>query len=618
MIGLTALAGVAGAAEGITDHGIGAAVAESRGFVAAKGAGGKDVLIALTTDQSERGYLLVIDPDSGQCRQAYYPEEVPNSDPFASMLSRNGRFYTGAGPTLLEFDPVSGEYTYHGVPNKAANCFVGEAFADGPGGLIYIGTYPDCRLVSFDPRSHEVKDYGRLDTGEQYFNYLVFDSAGWAYAGIGTARCNLVAFNPATGERRELLEDKERVLGTGSVYLGADGKAYGTANGKQYRLFEGKGELIDKAAAAARVPTGAFGWGVTSAALSDGRTARLDLPEATVTITDPKGGEPRRLPLKYQPGGAMVTSLAVGPEGAVYGSSAHPMHLFRYEAKADRLTDLGPVNRVGGGNFCAMATQGQYLAAASYSHGIFHLYDTTQTFNGGYGNAPNPRELAVWSTDICRPRACLAHPDGRHILMSGFAGYGLCGGGLGLYDLQTLEATLLTHESLIPDESTVTMDALPDGNIVGGTSVGAPGGGHTSATVATLYVLDFKTRKVAYRTNPVPGATEITSLAAGANGLVYGLAGGAKLFVFSPTERKVVHEADLSAFGGVPRQALVKAPGGRLYAVLTGAILQLDPKTYAVTKLTDLTVPVATGGVYHEGRIYFAGRARLYSYKLPE
>lgn len=602
------------APSGFRDLGVAAPVTESRGFVAFKDTAGRNCAIILTLDESERGYLLVANLDSGEVEQVFYPKGVRKSAAFASMVSKNGRFYTGAGSRLLEFDPSTWKFLYYGIPNPKATDFVGEAFTDGPDGLIYIGTYPDCRLVSFNPQTKAIKDYGQMDPVEKYFNYLVFDSAGWAYAGIGTARCNIVAYNPKTGERRQIMDENDRNVGTGMVFLGADGKAYGVVNKQYYRMFEGNSEKIEQTAAVKKVPTGAINWSVTSATLADGRTALLNLPEGYIDLIA-KGIKTNRMPIKFKSGGAQITSLAVGPDGFIYGSSAHPMHLFRYKAAADQLSDLGPVNRVGGGNFCAIATQGQYLAAASYGLGIFHIFDTKQPFNGGYGDRPNPWEVAVWSKDIGRPRTCLAHPDGRTVLMAGFAGYGITGGGLGLYDMQAKKATLLTHKELIPNESTISMRALPGGDIIGGTSIEAPGGGHTRAVQATLYVLDWQTKRVIFKTNPLPGIREIISLEIGPDGLVYGLGSGSNLFVFDPKKGKVVHQGDLSQYGGVPRQALLLA-NGKLYAAMTKALISIDIKTYQVTKIVDMPPGVTVAAVYSNGQLYFSCDGHLWSYDL--
>lgn len=604
--------------DGFTDHGICAAVAESRGVVVTHTASGKNLAITCATDCSPRGYILVTDLDSGETQQLFYPEGVANSDPFASLMSRNGRFYTGAGPAFLEFDPDSGKWLFAKVINPKASCYVGSAITDGPGELIWKGTYPDCRLYSYDPQTQEVVDYGQMDEEEHYFSYLVFDSAGWAYAGIGTARQNIVAFNPQTRERKQMVDEAERVVGTGYVYTGVDGKVYGRAGNQWYRLFAGEREAIPEAEKAGAAPSGSIGWGQNSGTLPDGRRVSVNLPDSRLEITDPKAGETRRIDLKYEGGGVSLTSMAQGPDGNIYASTCHPMHLAVYDPAAEKLEDWGPVYRVGGGNFCHMSTQGQYLVAASYSHGIFHVYDSTRPFNGGYGKDPNPYEVAQWHQDICRPRATLAHPDGHTVFMAGFAGYGRVGGGLGIYDFETGQATLITHEDLIPYHSTIALAALADGTVVGGTTVGAPGGGHVVATEAVLYLFDSATRKVTFQTSPVPGDTSIAALTVAPNGLVYGLASGPALFVFDPAKREVIHTQKLADWGGVPRDSLLVGPNGDVYAQLSKAIVRFDPATYEPSVVATPPVTINVGGPLVNGRLYFGSSSHIWSYKLGE
>jgi hypothetical protein len=613
MLILTALS--ASAAPQFKDHGVAAPVAESRGFVVTQDAQGRNLGIACALDMSEKGYLLATDLDSGETEQVLFPEGVPNSPPFASMLSKNGRFYTGAGKVLLEFDPNTRTFLFHGIPDQATGCFVGEAFADGPDGLIYIGSYPDCHLLSYDPKTHEMKDYGQLDPEEKYFNYLAFDDQGWAYAGIGTARCNIVACNPKTGEKKQILPEGERKHGTAQVYRAADGRVYGLALGNTYRMSGGQAEKIERSAVAPKAPSGVIGWGASTGKLPDGRMARLDLPNSVITVTSADGQETRRLPLRYASGGAQITSLVTGPDGKVYGSSAHPMHFFAYDPAADKLADLGPVRRIGGGNFCAMDSQGVYVAASSYSHGIFHLFDTTLPFNGGEGNAPNPREVAEWHEDICRPRATLAHPDGKHVLMAGYAGYGLVGGGLGIYNIETETATLIKHEQLIPNQSTIALQALPDGNLVGGTTIEAPGGGHPLAEEAVLYLFDWPTRKVAFQTAPVPGAGAIVSLEIGSDGYIYGVAAG-KLFVFDLQKRQVIHTTDMESFGGITRPGMVRAPDGNIYATMNKGVVRIAPKTFTCELIAEAPTPMTAGPALLQGRLYYAGNAHVWSVPL--
>jgi len=607
-----------------TDHGVATRAVESRGVAVLQDRDGHNLVISLNNDRGPRGWLLVTDIDTGATEQVHYPEEVDTSPalaaPFASYVSRRGRFYTGAGGVLLEFEPATRQWLYHGRPNPDADLFVDYAFAEGPDGTIYAGTTSmnrsSAHLISYDPETGQAIDHGQMDPREMYFRWVAVDSSGWVYCAIGNARGNIVAFNPETGERRQIPREDERdAAGNGWIFESTDGRVYGTVAGKNWRLYEGVGEVIDPSERGPVKATGVIGWTYKTGVFPDGRELTAhSLEDGWMEIRDPQTDRTKRIEFSYEAiGGMGFTSLAEGPDGKLYGSTCHPMRFIRYDPATDQITDLGSVRDVG--NFCAMDATASYLAAASYSYGILHLYDPAAPFDGGTGEQPNPRELVRWPEAICRPRACVAHPDGRHLLMAGFAGYGLTGGGLGIYDLQTGEAMLLTHEALIPSQSTFALVALPDGDLVGGTDISAPGGGHVQATEAVVYVLDWETRKVVFQTVPMPGAAHIRHLALGPEGRVYGLAQGGALFVFDPRSREVVHRQDLSQFG-VERAIL--ADGGQVYALLDAAIVRVSPADLSFEVIGTPPTGVSYGGPVIDGRLYYASGSNLWGFDLGE
>ena len=632
---VTAMAPAVSAQDDFIDHGVGAPVAESRGVACLQDGEGRSVAICCMMDSSPRGWIIMTDTDTGETEQVYYPEGVPNSPPFASLMSDNGRFYTVAGKVLLEFDPTTREWLFSGTPAPGESAYTGRSICDAPDGLVYGGSYPNCKLISFDPETKEMNEIAQLDPREHYVNSLCADDTGWLYAGIGTARCNVVACNPKTGEVVQIADEAARTVGSGSVYPGQDGKVYGVSAGQSYRMYEGTGEKIEEAEKGPRAPSGSIEWGSRGGSFPDGRRLKLiNLPERYMEVAD-KVGEVKRLEFDYDSEGAIITSVAAGPGGRVYASSCHPMHLISYDPEADELGDLGPVKRVGGGNFCAMATIGKYLFGAAYAGGFLYRHDTTKPWTQGEGDDANPELVAQWAADIARPRTCIAHPDGEHVVMAGFMGYGRRGGGMGIYNNETGEATLIEHTDLIEDHSTICLKALPDGNLVGGTSIHTPGGGHATAKEGVLYILDWETKDVAFRIVPVPGASEVWSLEVGHDGMVYGLASGSKLFVFDPEKRQVVHQADLSEYGGLPRHLVLlnigpsrpAVPLGGLplrlgdtagvWAALGKAIVRIKPKTYEIEKIADTPVGVGAGAACIGDRLYFASASHLWSYKLP-
>ncbi|MCF7688188.1 MAG: dienelactone hydrolase family protein [Cephaloticoccus sp.] len=603
------------------NHGICAAVSESRGVAAVRDAQGRDLLLTLLLDLNPLGSILVTDLGTGETRQVWFPESTRSEvwakwAPYASLLSRNGRFYTFAGNTLLEFDVDRREFTFHGVPSPDESCYVETALADGPDGRIYAASHPHARLVSYDPLTREMCDHGQLDPNEQYPNSLAVDAAGWLYAGIGTARWNLVAFNPATSEICPLLTEAERGIGSARVFVGTDGSVYGVTGDSQYRLHHGQLEPVAAGDLPVAKTLGAGRFQNREAGLADGRRVTCHLPERLITVTDSAGGAKRDIVIKFQSGGAIITTLGSGPGGRIYGSTAHPMHFFEHDLARRETVDHGAIKAIGGGNICALARQGNLLVGPAYPWGDFYCYDPALPFAPESPTVPNPRVLVRFERHITRPRTCLAHPDGVHVIAAGFMDYGHVGGGLGIVDLQTGESTLLTHDRVVPGHSTHTIKALPSGDLVGGTSVLAPGGGHTTAREGVLYLLDWSTRQVVFQTVPVPGAAEVFSLEVGGNGLVYGLTTGSQFFVFDPQKRAVVHHADLAPLGDLVRPALAVGAGGTVYGVLSRTVFRIEPDDHRITNLGESPVPITAGLAILDGRIYFGSQAQLWSCRL--
>lgn len=602
-------------------HGLASAVSESRGVAAVRDANGRSLVLTLLLDLSPLGSLLVTDVDSGETRQIHFPEST-RSDvwakwaPYASLLSRNGRFYTFAGPTLLEFDPNRGEFTFDGVPAPGETCYTGSAMVDGPDGRIYAASHPHARLISFDPVTQEMRDHGQLDAAEHYPHSLAVDDAGWIYAGIGTARWNFVGFHPASGEIRPLVAEAERGAGSAAVFTGTDGAVYGEVNGRHFRLRDGRLESVEASVVPAAVPSGAERFQNRQAVLPDGRRVTCNLPERHLLIEGPGAGHERELKIEFESGGAIITTLGVGPDEAIYGSTAHPMHFFRHDPVRREITDFGPVKSIGGGNICALATQGRFLVGPSYPWGDFYLYDPSLPFAPEQADAANPRVMVRFERHIVRPRTCVAHPDGVHVIAGGFMEYGLIGGGLGIVNVETGESTLLTHDQVVPGHSTHTLKMLPSGDLVGGTSVVGAGGGHATEKEGVLYVMDWPRREVVFQTVPVPGAPEVYGIEVGADGLIYGLATGSQFFVFDPVRREVVKREDLSALGELVRPALGRGPDGTVYGLLSRSIFRIEPASHSVTVLAWPPVPVTAGLAIQGDRLYFASQAHVWSYRL--
>ncbi|OGD21591.1 MAG: hypothetical protein A2W03_17290 [Candidatus Aminicenantes bacterium RBG_16_63_16] len=527
------------------------------------------------------------------------------------MLSSKGRFYTTSGAYLLELDIEKRTWT---ACENPAGVPLYLSYTEGRDGTIYAGSYETCHLVAFDPATRRAADLGMMDPVEMYLSRLATDDKGWVYCGIGVARYNLVAFNPRTGERRQLVSEQERKTGTCAVSSGADGKAYGSIDGQEYVLYEGAKTLLSEGQSAPPECTGAVGWGSILNRLPDGRqVGKYSLDGKWFEISDTKTGKTRRVSIDYQSAGPNVRFIFAGPGGKVWGASGHPPWSFTFDPKTRKAEILGTAR-----SWQAADWVGDRVYSAEYSGGWLSIFDARRPWTGeGKEAADNPRVLAEYAPDINQPYAALVHPDGVHVLMSGWPGYGYIGGGLAIYNLKTGESQLIKHTELVRDQSTYQLAVLPNGDVVAGTNIS---GGHGTRPVAKegmLYILDWKTKTVSYRTVPVPGAEGVDGLVVARDGLVYAISTPPVLFVFDPKTREIVHRRELGEYGNIAYNGLRAGPDGLLYAVMTKALLRITPGTFAVQMLAEPPGPSRAGTAVVGGRLYFVIGTHLWSFALP-
>lgn len=361
-----------------TDHGVAVPLAERRGVVTTRDRNGRNLVLACSLDTSPHGWILVTDIDSRQTKQVYFPEGVPNAPPYGSILASSGRFYTAAGKVLLEFDPTVLDWTHHSRPFPGANCYL--SFIEAPDGTIWAGTYP-AALISYDPKAQEARNHGLLDPKEKYLSSLGVDDAGWVYGGIGTQLCNIVAFDPRTEEKRQLVPQAKRKVGSASVYLATDGRVYGRADltgGRRfYRFHKGGAQEIPQADMGKKAPSGAIYWGDKGGTFPDGRRLKdYSMVDKWLAVRDPETGDTTRIELDYQSEGSIIRVITVGPDGKVYGNSAHPSRNFVCDP-----ADNVPRYRRGAIAMKGYAVQDRFIIGGHYGGGKLYVYDTTKPWS---------------------------------------------------------------------------------------------------------------------------------------------------------------------------------------------------------------------------------------------
>jgi len=561
---------------------------------------------------------LFVEAQTGQTEQIN--PGIGGLGAYLVQLSSDNKIYDTMGEWLLEIDVPTREIRRIGkIPSGMALSFL-----LSPEGILYAGIYPSATLISYNPQTGEYRNHGPLNQEEwpQYLRPLALDNQGWLYGGIAIKAAQIVGYNLQTGEKRTYIPEAQRRNGGGNVYQGVDGNVYAEAPGWGWHRLSG-GECVKVDKPAARAPSRA------PDVFPDGaRLVRADVPNRTLYIMEPGGQEPVRVRFEYQSPGVLIYSMVAGPEGKIYGATGAPLRIWRFDPASGQIENWGLGDH--GGHVNQWVRQGNKLYGGVYSSGSLIELDPTQPIEDApIRESKNPRHVHGFeygfggNPDMFgRPHALLAHPDGRHVIMGGNPARARVGGGLLIYDVQTGESSVLKPQELVPDQGIYALAALPEGDLIVGTTIEAATGGQTVATEALLYRLDWETKRVIGRWPLKPRAAAVRDLLVGPEGLVYGLAAGNRFFVFDPQAERFVHDEVVEAYGALtgsqaPR-TMAFGPDGDIYVLFREAIARFDPKTFAHREIARPGVPITAGIVIHDNRLYFAAGPRLMSYDLGQ
>ena len=490
-------------------------------------------------------------------------------------------------------------------------------------GRIWTVTYPQCGVISFDPKTRELKDYGEVhkQNWPQYPSSVAADDAGWIYFGIGPTASQIMAFDPASGKAAPVLAEAERKKGGAHVYRDLDGKVYGQAlrgEAEEWiELYKGAARKIGKREARQPKPY-SLGTRASDSVFPDGTKVNCDLVRRRLTVEDPGTGAKTEFTFDYESDGAIVMGEAAAANGTICGGTAFPMHFYSYDPSTGTIA-----NRPSFGQWNIVMPWGEKFYVGTYGGGHLLEWDPSKPWvdTDPKNPASNPAYLGTAEPEIHRPSKLLAAADGRLIVMGGTPAYGSTGGGLLIWDKQKGEATVLRDVEVVPDQSTLSMLALPGGNMLAGTTTSPGTGGEKKAAEAVLYVMDLAARRVEWRAALLPGVQDYTDLIAGPKGLVYGIADRKTFFVFDLAKRTIAAKQEVEAELGRaahhqgPR-VFVPGPKGEIYAIFSKGIARLDPGSKTLKLVAASPVPIDTGGDYFKGRIYFSSGSHLLSYKV--
>ncbi len=228
-------------------------------------------------------------------------------------------------------------------------------------------------------------------------------------------------------------------------------------------------------------------------------------------------------------------------------------------------------------------------------------------------SSDNPQILGRWQDLVTRPRAINIHPDGKHVVIAGFANYGLTGGGFGVHNLATGENRSIAD--WLPGQSCIAFRFLPNGDIVGGTSNEAPGGGYRKADEAAIFRVDWQTGKLV-KAVPTPGSSNVVSVELW-KGSLFAVTSDGVLYRLNPETLEILDRYSVAGGGTPPRNAFQKSADDRLFLLQANCIQEFNPATLKPVAVGLPASPITAGGACVNGKLYFACWTNYGEYQYP-
>jgi streptogramin lyase len=548
-------------------------------------------------------FLLAVNPDTGRMKQFNGPLSSEMGS-WGFTIDQENRIYLGSyyNARLLRFNPKTEEWEDLGRPGGETESFIC-ALTTAPDGKIWGGTHPSAKLFCYDPKTGVSEDFGRMDP-DQFYCYPTAGEDGLIYCAIQFEKMDIVVFDPLKKVKKSLIAPDGRRPGRVNLSRGKDAKIYAhfVSSNQWFRVEDGERLVGVSRSDISLIPK----------VLPDGRDF-YSVGNNLLKIRDPVTKEEKAIPLRYEAAGSFIFVVGAGPEGRIYGSSMLPLRLFAYNPQTQSLDNLGKLPNVNG-EIYSMGLLDEKLYLCSYPEARLSVYDPKRPLRFGEGEDANPKDLGPIGGEQYRPRAMIAGPHGR-VYIGSYPDYGHLGGAISVYDLRKNEKRVYRH--IVQNQSIASLAYIDKLDLIAaGSSVRGGTGTHAVEKEARLLLWDPREEKKIFEGIPVPEARTIFSLAATADGIIYGITNNEKVFVFDPEKREVRKIFDLGF--KEPREiSLLLGPDLRLYGLAKEAIFFIDPRHEEVTLIGKPPVPIHSGMAILGRKIYFGSGANLWEFEIP-
>jgi streptogramin lyase len=597
-------------------------------------------------------YLNAVDPVSGEplltaalpgSSGAYGVEQAPDGSVYVGTY--------GAG-RLYRLAPGATEVEDLGVP-VAGELYVWNIVV-APDGTVYGGTSPGGKVFSWNPTTRAFHDFGTMRVGETYVKSIAF-AGGKIYAG-GYVSWGITELDPATGAKRQLATPPGMTDPANRVVN--DLRAYGNYLYAREGTFPGPLRIYDLAADAwVHTVEGAAGLDVSPPG-PDGRVwffKQFEVGSSELIAFDPVSRSEERTGLKAY--GRIVNTRGIGWDGdSIVGLFWRGL-MFRHNTTTGANQTLrsgvagqptpvlalasgsrGTVYAGGflqGGIATVSTTDGsaEYnrfsqveallptrrgLVIGAYPDARVYRYDpNVDWYSSEYSDeAPSGTENPVKFLDLkpnvqSRPQG-LAEIAGKIVIGSTPSGDTL-GGTLSVLDSATGAVERLMDD-FVTDEG-ITSLAAGEGDVVFGSTSVAGGLSTTPPTQdrATVFAYDVKRGEKLWEVNPSAAAKTISAVAVDDCGRLWAVVDG-DVLQLDPRSGRTVRTLDTFAGHTGAGQLAFDDTGRTLYALVGGSkVVQVDTGN---GRWKPLFEQQALRMVYNAGELIFSRDAELIAWRV--
>lgn len=599
----------------VTNYGVARSELRLNSIATGKWADGRPVVYVQGGTPGDSAVLGAVDP---MTQELLFSTRIPEiTQSLSPVTGPDGKIYVPgfpgdyAGTNLVRFNPQTQEMENLGQAVESETHITRMQVV---GDTIWMGTFPNAHIVSFDTTTDTYTDHGRIAEDEWYARAIAHDGQDTIYAGT-EGRTRIVEWNLRTGEKRDLpmpenLKDGDFRTSL-MAYQGGLLFAYFTAS-MDWHVWDPTEEewiaTLEKNAPS--MPTqihpdtgrmyfpnnttnrlfyfdfqtrtfGDEGWNQTiNYYIGGGGLDLIDLehpdwPGTTVVGMGRKGGLWLYNPSTKQ--GALysdaelpmssttIRTLHVGPDGMTYlGYGLNGGALSRFNPTSDEIETQTPFSGSQVHRIYTASDGTMYMG--TYTDAQLVRYDPSKPYLWG----ENPRNVARFGDQMQDRLFALAEVDSGKIAIGGWGKRGNHHGLLATYDPTTDEVNRYTD--ILPGHQKLSMISMGN-HVIGGTSVATPGATPIEPS-AKIYAWDPESGKLLWETVPIEGVQSIHALFPREDGKIWATTGGNLTFLFDPETRSVVQEIPIGGEG------LSEGVDGYLYSSTGGGVMwRMDPNS---------------------------------------